>query len=114
MKTDQDYHEWVEGILRSDIYCCQSSLVEELFTKEVLYLDEVENLFIPSEEGEEEEMQEIFEWWSISDWLFRKLLQEGAPVIETEFGNWYGRTETGQSLTYDYYLNKVAQTIYNK
>ena len=119
----------------SEVYLCQSSLVEHLFEKEVFSYDEIENMYLSDEQildyaGEidkdstEEErqdviqnwrddgqdMQEIFEWWVVSDWLAKKLREVGEPILENDYGTWWGRTCTGQAIL----LDGVIENIYDK
>ena len=56
----------------------------------------------------EQEPQEIFEWWVVTDWLLDRLEEQGEPVLRTDFGNWWGRTCTGQAIL----LDSVIETIY--
>ena len=51
------------------------------------------------------------EWWAVSKWLADKLIECGHPVLDCEFGYWYGRTESGQHLRYDSGINKVAELL---
>jgi len=46
--------------------------------------------------------QEIFEWWPInSSFLVKELLEIGEPVLSNDYGDWWGRTCTGQSISLD-------------
>ena len=55
-----------------------------------------------------EDYQEIYEHWIVSQWLYEQLERVGAPVLEYAGIHFYGRTESGQSLAMDHYLNKVV------
>lgn len=59
-------------------------------------------------EEPEIEPQEIMEWWLCSDWLLEKLQARGEPVLHTDYGDWWGRTCTGQSII----LDGVIEDIY--
>lgn len=49
-----------------------------------------------------EHFQEIFEWWPIeSSFLVEDLLKMGEPVLSNDYGDWWGRTCTGQSISLD-------------
>lgn len=61
--------------------------------------------------NDNDEGQEIFEWWFVTPWLAEKLLSIGAPVLRTDYGDWWGRTETGQALSMDSALNQVAADL---
>ena len=56
----------------------------------------------------EEEPQEIFEWWAVSEYLFEKLKAKHEPVLE--YGNIYiwGRTCTGQAILLDGVISEIA------
>lgn len=58
-----------------------------------------------------EDYQEIYEYWLVSKWLYEQLYKVGAPTLEYAGVYFYGRTETGQSLTMDHYLGKVVDRI---
>lgn len=58
-----------------------------------------------------EDYQEIFEFWLVSEWLYDQLDRENAPVLEFKGVYFWGRTETGQALDMDYYLNRVNNRI---
>ena len=48
------------------------------------------------------EPQEVFEWWCIRDpWLQEKLIGIGEVVLDNDYGTWWGRTCTGQSIICD-------------
>ena len=67
------------------------------------HLDELENI--------ESQPQEIYEWWLISDWLKEKLLAEGEPVLDTDYGIWWGRTSSGQQIVADGIIQKIVKKI---
>jgi hypothetical protein len=55
-------------------------------------------------ENAADEMQEIYEWWIITDsWVFNRLRDAGEPVIDSdELGlELWGRTCTGQAIVLD-------------
>jgi hypothetical protein len=56
----------------------------------------------------EPEQREIFEWWLITPYFARKLSKYGHPVLNNEFGKWWGRTCTGQSLSCDDFIWELA------
>lgn len=113
--------EIVSNLINNDVYVNQTSLVESLLGSESdLSYENVVNLYDDVDEdydldGDrfEPEVQEIFEWWAVSTFLADQLEKIGAPVLRSDFGDWFGRTETGQSLSYDSSLNAVADTIAN-
>lgn len=57
-------------------------------------------------------IQEVMQFWLVSDWLADKLEAIGAPVARGILGfNVWGRTECGQALTMDHHLNQVADAM---
>ncbi|WP_282775476.1 hypothetical protein [Phaeodactylibacter xiamenensis] len=53
--------------------------------------------------------QDISEWWLVSDWLDGKLREFEQPVLEMEYGTWWGRTTTGQAIKMDYVIRKIVE-----
>lgn len=51
--------------------------------------------------------QEVFEWWLVSEYLARKLKERGEPVLENDYGTWWGRTTTGQAIAMDSVIEKI-------
>lgn len=60
------------------------------------------------DEEAEEEPQEIYEYWLVTNWFGEKLRNHGEPVYE-RWGNWiWGRCCTGQSIALDYVVAEIA------
>lgn len=53
------------------------------------------------------ESGEIFEWWTVSRMLERDLREAGQPILDNDYGTWWGRCTTGQQV----YLDEVMQDI---
>ncbi len=110
-----------------DLYC-QSSLIDEMLRADLFSYDDIENLYhyVCPECGDtvdmddepeiceccgksfddigepESEPQKIYEWYLIQDsWLVKELKRIGEPVLCTDYGNWWGRTCTGQAIVCD-------------
>jgi hypothetical protein len=136
--TTREREDAIENFVAREIYACQSSLVEEALNQKMFSVDEIDNLYRPfngmllapavcascqsefhcldSETGECQDCfeanqtpQEIFEWWIVSPWLGKKLLVMGEPIIDNDYGFWWGRCTTGQAIALDY----VIQSIYD-
>ncbi|MFA5240430.1 MAG: zinc ribbon domain-containing protein [Phycisphaerae bacterium] len=57
----------------------------------------------------ENEPQEVFEWWIITEWLAKKLLAHNEPIIEWG-NNWYwGRTCSGQAILLDSVISQICE-----
>ena len=54
--------------------------------------------------------QEALEHWLVSEWLAKRLLEEGEMVIEFYGLTIWGRTTSGQAI----YIDSVIEDIYNK
>ena len=111
--------------INKHIYACQSYLVSELMSKEVIQLEDYINFYksdetIKSEynvntkeEIQEirdngEDQQEVFEHWLCSDWLIERLKEQNEPILETDLETWWGRTCTGQSIYLDHNIQELA------
>jgi len=113
----------------------QSALVIQMQDLEVdgfLMWEDVENFYLTDEEilehfedeKEDEEMtqeefienyryegcdeKEIFEWYLVSDWLIDKLREKNQPVIDNDYGEYWGRCCMGQSIYLDYVIQELA------
>ena len=111
----------------------QSSLINDLDKLEVegfLYED-IENLFMTDEEiikwhlddieieGKEitaedlddfryDNPKEIYEWYLVSDWFIDKLREINEPVLDNNYGEYWGRCCTGQAICLDYSIQELA------
>jgi len=111
--------------INKHIYACQSYLVSELMSKEVIQLEDYINLYKSDEtiksdydvETEEEiqkirdngeDIQEVFEHWLCSDWFIDRLKEQNEPILETDLETWWGRTCTGQSIYLDHNIQELA------
>lgn len=110
----------LRDFVHNHVYYNQTMLIDHLMKTDDSILDDIENLILPCgdcdncNEGNSEEcednMQEIYEWWLVSEWLYNMLKKESQPVLNI-FGCYYwGRTCTGQAIYMDYLIEK----IYNK
>lgn len=129
----------IEEFVASEIYANQTSLVEQVLKLKLFSVEEIYNLYkefdglllfpnncsncffsfscLDSETGECETCfeinktpQVIDEWWLVSVFLGKQLLIEGAPVIDNDYGIWWGRKKMGQALV----LDDVIEKIYNE
>lgn len=115
---EQELERIAERILEQDILACQSSLVDSLLAeggREGWSVEDIENIWAAHVEDtkveEEPEPREIFEWWLVTAWLAEKLQAIGQPILENDFGSWWGRTCTGQSILLDGTLQRVAARL---
>ena len=52
--------------------------------------------------------KEIFEWYLVSDWFIDKLREKNEPVIDNDYGEYWGRCCTGQSIYLDHVIQELA------
>jgi hypothetical protein len=50
----------------------------------------------------------VFEWWRVDPWLCKRLAAIGEVTLDNAYGEWWGRTCTGQSLIMDGTLQRIA------
>jgi len=112
------------------ILACQSYLVSELMSKEVISIEDYINFYKSDEtiksdydvETEEEIQeirdngegdQEVFEHWLCSEWFINQMKKQDEPILETDLGTWWGRTCTGQAIYLDYNVQELAYQYSN-
>lgn len=102
--TDTERNEKIEELReRLEIYedDCEDGETLASF-KDVVESD------ISALENAEYQYKEVFEWWVVSSWLLEKLKAQGEPILENDFGEWWGRCTTGQAILLDYSISKIA------
>jgi len=104
---DSSIQRELQSFVSREVCYCQSALVEELLNKEIISYDDFVNLY----DEETEEYQEVYEYWIVSEWLAERLKQAGEPVIKSDFGTWWGRTSTGQSIILDSVIEKIYRDL---
>ncbi len=112
-----------------EVLSCFSYAMQELQEKEVISFEDIENLYFTDEQIKKynpliktdedlqefkdngEAMQDIYEYWIVSEWFFDKLKELNEPVIE--WGGLYiwGRTCTGQAICLDYTIDEIRKTF---
>jgi Protein of unknown function (DUF3768). len=104
----KEVHELAEHYLKSYIIINQNHLVDSVLKQEGsnlgIEIDNIVNLY-----DEDEEIQEVLEWWLVDRWLADQLEQIGEPVLHADCGDYWGRTCSGQSIILDGTLQKIAQ-----
>lgn len=64
-----------------------------------------------SETEPENEPQEIFEWWIVSEYLYNKLKEKGESVLEWGNNYYWGRGTTGQAILLDYVISEICKDM---
>ena len=122
----------LKGIIQDEIYCNHTALVKHLLQ----WVPQLDNVIQEAEKTgcnvfntkithrfqefgledttyyssrEKDEFFEIYEWWQVSKWLYEKLLDSGAVVLDTDFGYFWGRSETGCALETDSTLQEALK-----
>jgi hypothetical protein len=103
-----------------EVYHNESMLVEELLEDGKFQYEDIENYYIdPKEyadhgynsaqefEDSGENINEIYEWWRVSDWLLGRLAKKGEPILRTDYGDYWGRTCTGQAILLDGVIEEI-------
>ena len=111
----------------------QSSLINYLDRLEVggFFYEDIDNLYMTDEEiikwhlddieieGKEitaedldefryDNPKEIYEWYLVSDWFFERLKEINEPILDNDYGEYWGRCCTGQSIYLDYVIQELA------
>ena len=121
-----------QKFIQPHIYKNQTALVITLQEKDVdgFYFDDIENLYKSDEEILEymgsydedmsdqelidevrnncEDMNEIFEWYLVSNWFLDRLREINEPIIDNVFGEYWGRCCTGQAICLDHNIQELA------
>ena len=100
---DREFRDWIDA----RVIWCQSLLVDELLKREIIWWDEVTNLY----DEEEDEYRDVYEWWLVESWLLDMLEEHGSPVLRTDFGSWWGRPPDNPSRSMEYSRIFTAHSI---
>lgn len=57
------------------------------------------------------EAKEVFEWWRVDGFLAERLRAQEAVMLETEDGTIWGRETTGQAISMDGVIRRIAIAI---
>ena len=55
------------------------------------------------------EPAEPYEWWRVTKWLCEQLRNQGEVVLDNDYGCWWGRQTTGQSMIMDGVFQDIAR-----
>jgi hypothetical protein len=100
----------VEGFLYEDM--------ENLYTTDEEILENFDDSKEDEEITQEEfirdyryngyDQKEIMEWYLVSDWLLYKLKSKNEAFINNDYGEYWGRCCTGQSIYLDFVIQEIA------
>jgi len=140
MKTLLQRQKAIEQFISTEILSNQTALIEEVLKHKIILVDEIYNFYhefdgellspnkciicknefacLDSETGQclvcfkaNQTPKEIFEWWLVSSWFSKRLLIEAEPIIDNDYGTWWGRTTTGQIISKDYIIEKIYDEV---
>jgi hypothetical protein len=121
-----------QKFIQPHIYRNQTALVITLQEKDIdgFYLDDIENLYMSDEEilkymgsydedmsdqdlidevrNNCEDMNEIDEWYLVSNWFLDRLREINEPIIDNNYGEYWGRCCTGQAICLDHNIQELA------
>ena len=63
------------------------------------------------DEEPENEPQEVFEWWIVTEYLYDKLKEKGHPVLEWGNNYYWGRCTTGQAIVLDGVISEICREM---
>ena len=75
--------------------------------------DDIENPYEQTEDEDDIQPQEIYEWYLVTDWLADQLAEHGEPVIRNGeiCGSLWGRTCCGQMIICDGVIEQIASDL---
>jgi hypothetical protein len=138
MSTDTHKQTSLAQFVEREVISCETLLIEDLLGDGKLSIEDIENFYPEWQHiadsdcdhcGEKRSInnlgyckdcwdseglrydwpQEIYEWWKCSEWLTRQLERRGEPILKTDYGDYWGRTCTGQAIA----LDQVIKDIYD-
>lgn len=78
--------------------------------RETLYKCDGMNEHYVLESESDEEANEAYEWWFVTNWFADKLREHGEMIIDGWHQIW-GRSCTGQAILLDYVVGKIAEEM---
>ena len=100
------------NFIQQHVYANVNSLVEYIINKSSedtnapFTIEDIENFYFEDEETGESEMQEVFQWVIVSEYLADKLSEKGEPIIRDE--NIWGRGTFGQAILLDHVITEIC------
>ena len=109
------YQKALQAWLDANIISYANDLVQTLMSNELVSWDDMSNLYEPvvredfqsdeeyTEALENQEPQEIMQWFIVTEEAYNKFKSVGYPVFRFKELYFYGRTGCGQALVLDFY-----------
>lgn len=93
----------IEQFLKNEVYGRVTLLVRDLINSEDEQFTEFSYHHVTNL-GD----AEIYEWWMVTEYMADKLIEAGAPVLSTQYGEFWGRTTTGQHMKIDSIIQEIT------
>ena len=77
-------------------------------------IDGIDEWRTAATELSQENPNESYQWFLVSEWLCRHLREAGEIVIDNDFGQWWGRGCCGQSIDMDGTIQAIARKILDR
>jgi hypothetical protein len=90
--------ERIKRITANHVLHCQSSLIDHLLSRGLLFEDTV---YVDNED--------ILEWWLVTPWMTQELEERSQTVIYAFDCCFWGRTTSGQAIYLDNVIKEIAQ-----
>ena len=108
-----------------EVLTCFSYEMDELLRKEVINFEDIENLYLDTEkvykdygydspeamQDDGASLQEIYEWWIVSRFLYEKLKDKGEPILQWGNNYYWGRGCTGQAILLDDVISEICKDM---
>ena len=109
--TQWDFEEYLK---KNGYEAHTEEWLEELDYFETGHEDYTEYGSFMDELRDQQEPQEVFQWFIVDNWLASKLIEHGEPVLETENHFIWGRTCCGQSIELDGTFQEIYRNTYSE
>ena len=105
---DEAIDERVDFVIENYILHNQDGLVRECLVCDVFEYEDIENLW-ENDGTEDATEKEVLEWWLVTPRMCSMLGKIDEPVLCNDYGCWWGRTCSGQSISMDGTIQKLVK-----
>ena len=138
--SNENMQDECQKIVEREVIYNQTSVVNHLLDRENdlgFDWDSIENLYIPTcykcghinmiasecdgctecNDDEDDngyydsEVQEILEWWLVTEWFSEKLAKKGEPILRADGSFYWGRTTSGQAIYIDSVIKDIVKDL---
>lgn len=79
--------------------------------REIIVANNLDEWIDSVREWSQENPQEVYEWWLVDQFVLAELAEMGEPFIDNDFGEWWGRTCSGQMICCDSTFYTLAEKL---